>query len=144
MDTQNEITILPVPPAELVMNWPIIEPMIAAALPVTIGRFLPIDVLAMTIAGGAQGWFVREGNKIIATIITRLDVYPRRRCLCIWAIGGTDMERWFDDAEEVMTKYARQIGADHFELQGRKGWARYFDLEPRSVFLIRDLTEVQM
>lgn len=136
----NEFTILPVSPADFIANWSVVEPLLDAAMPVMMRRYLTIDLLAMTIQQQAQGWFIRDKNDIVAVILTRIDNYPRLRGLNIFAISGSRMNEWFEPADKILTQYARQMGCLFLEVQGRRGWERVLDLEPRSTFLVKDLT----
>jgi hypothetical protein len=138
----EEITILPAPPSEMIKEWPVIEPMLDKAMPVMLRRYEPIDILAICIAGQAQGWLVRDADKVIAVMITKIDHYPRRRGLSLFALGG-DPHRgvdWFGIAKPIMREHAKQMGCDHWECAGRKGWEKILELEPRSMFYVEDLT----
>jgi hypothetical protein len=136
----NEITVLPVSPAELIANWPIVGELLERALPVTMNRFLAVDVLALTIAGAAQGWLIREGETILAVMITRVEQYPRSRGLNVFALSGPRLNDYFEQAKDVIADYARRMGCQFLECQGRQGWSRVLDMEPRATFLVLDLT----
>lgn len=140
MTDSDNITVLAAPPSELIAKWDVLEAMIESALPCVLRRFLPVDILVMCLTGNAQGWFIREDDELLAVMVTRVDLYPRRKGLSIFALAGRDMNRFFEKANEVISEYARQMGCDFLECQGRRGWERILDLEPRAVFLCKDLS----
>ncbi|HEX3862099.1 MAG TPA: hypothetical protein VHY35_10450 [Stellaceae bacterium] len=135
----NDIKIYPVAPADFITHWSTVEPLLNKALTVALQRYLAIDVLALMIQGQGQGWFISEDNKILAIMVTKVEQFPRRRGLIVFALAGARMTEWFAQAEEILTAHARRFGCDHFECQGRKGWERVLELEPRATFLVKDL-----
>lgn len=114
--------------------------MLDAAMPVALRRYEAIDILDYCIRGLSQGWFIMEGGDLLGVMVTKVDQYPRRRGLTVFCLAGSRMSDWFGKAEEVLTEHARQMGCDHFECQGRKGWERVLSLEPRATLLVKDLT----
>lgn len=133
------INVAPVLPGELINRWPEVEPLLNAALPVNLKRFLAIDILALVIQGQAQAWFVTEGKSLLAVAITEIITYPRRRCFSVFALSGIRMAEWFAQAETMFTEAAVRMGADHFMCMGRKGWERQLDLEPHCIVLVKDI-----
>lgn len=138
------IAFQPVSPADLIHNWPVVEPMLAKAMPCDLQRFLPVDILAELIKAPQinQAWAVREDEQIIAVLVTAIHQFPRRRGLSVFALGGDEhrMAEWFDIAEKALVEYGRRNGCDHFETQGRRGWQRVLGLEPTSVFYTRQIS----
>jgi hypothetical protein len=130
-----------VPPVALIERWPEVEPLLAKSMPVDLKRYLPIDILAALIREGqtTQAWFAREGDQLIAVLVTQIHQFPRRRGCSIFCLAGTRMAEWFGDAEAMLTEYAIRCGCDHFETQGRRGWERYLALEPRSIVLVKEI-----
>src|ERR1700731_243434 len=102
----ENIEVMAVPPAEVIAKWSEVEPLIEAALPVRLRRFLPIDILAMAIQNQALFWFVRKDGEFLAVAVTRIDIYPRSRSCSIFCLAGVRMAEWFERAEEVLTAYA--------------------------------------
>jgi hypothetical protein len=137
---ESDVKIFPVPPNELIAKWDVIEPLIGSALPCTMRRYLAIDVLVMCITGVAQGWFILEGDKLLAVMVTKIDVYPRSKGLTIFALAGERLAEFFEQANEVVSDYARRMGCSFLECVGRQGWQKVLNLEPRATFLVRDLT----
>jgi|ERR1700722_6712448 len=135
------IRIIQVQSAELVARWELVEPWIAKALPVASKRFQPIDVLCYCLQNIAQGWFIVDDTEIVAIVITKIDQYPRQRCLSIFVVSGIEhrMMDWFPEAENVLTEYAIRMGCTQFECQGRKGWEKVLNLEPRSTVFVKEI-----
>jgi hypothetical protein len=68
-----------------------------------------------------------EDNNIVAAFTTRLIVYPQRRALALDWVGGTRIKEWGDQMIEVASRYASELGCEHLEGYGRKGWGRFFE-----------------
>jgi hypothetical protein len=135
----SKITVLPVSPAELIQHWKFVEEQIERALPCASKRFLPIDILSYCIQNIAQAWFIREDQEILAILITKIELFPRQKCLNIFAVSGSRMADWYENVETVITDYAKRMGCTQFECQGRRGWQTILGLEPRSTVFVKDL-----
>lgn len=127
------------------MRLDIVKPMLDKAMPVALGRYNSDDVIAMLTQNAlTQGWFVMEGSKVIAIAVTTVTQYPRRRGLGMFLISGSRIDEWLEQWIETMDDYARLTGCDHMEAQGRRGWEKILDLEPRAIFLIRDVPKKEI
>jgi hypothetical protein len=137
----NDISIRQVGWLDLVAHWEKVESLLDAAMPVSLQRYQPIDVLAMCIQGAplTQAWMIGEGNELLAVMVTQVIQYPRRRGLMIFSLSGARMDEWFEKADELITTYAKHMGCDHIQAEGRRGWERVLGLEPRATFLVKDL-----
>ena len=87
-----------------------------------------IDILDGVFDGTYALWVVMdEGDIVVAAFTTRLIVYPQRKALALDWVGGTRMREWADQMIETMTRYAGELGCEHLEGYGRKGWGRFFE-----------------
>jgi hypothetical protein len=87
-----------------------------------------IDVLDGVFDGTYALWVVLdEDDNIVAAFTTRLIVYPSRRALALDWVGGTRMKEWADQMIDTMRQYAREVGCEHLEGYGRKGWGRFLE-----------------
>jgi len=133
------ITVQATPWQAFAERWPEIEPLLASAMVCASRRYLPIDILAALVTGNGQGWFIRDGEELRAVLVTKIDQYPRARCCTIFCLAGEGMSDWFDTAETVITDYAIRLGCTQFEAQGRRGWERVLDLDPRAVLYVKEI-----
>ena len=87
-----------------------------------------IDILDGVFDGTYALWVVLdEDDSIVAAFTTRLIVYPSRRALALDWVGGTRMKEWADQMIDTMRQYAREVGCEHLEGYGRKGWGRFLE-----------------
>jgi hypothetical protein len=87
-----------------------------------------IDVLDGVFDGTYALWVVLdEDDNIVAAFTTRLIVYPSRRALALDWVGGTRMKEWADQMIDTMRQYASEVGCEHLEGYGRKGWGRFLE-----------------
>ena len=106
-----------------------------------------IDVLDGVFDGSYALWVViDEDNSIVAAFTTRLIVYPQRKALALDWVGGTRIKEWGDQMIETMKRYASELGCEHLEGYGRKGWGRFFEkhgLYPEYTAYRMELTDGQ-
>ena len=87
-----------------------------------------IDILDGVFDGTYALWVVLDDDdSIVAAFTTRLIVYPSRRALALDWVGGTRMKEWADQMIDTMRQYAREVGCEHLEGYGRKGWGRFLE-----------------
>ncbi len=87
-----------------------------------------IDILDGVFDGTYALWVVLDDdNNIVAAFTTRLIVYPQRRALALDWVGGTRMKEWADQMIDTMKRYADELGCEHLEGYGRKGWGRFLE-----------------
>lgn len=87
-----------------------------------------IDILDGVFDGTYALWVVLdEDDNIVAAFTTRLIVYPSRRALALDWVGGTRMKEWADQMIDTMRQYANEVGCEHLEGYGRKGWGRFLE-----------------
>ena len=73
-------------------------------------------------------------------IITEVVDYPRMSVCRIWLAGG-DLDELMD-AEKSISVWAKSIGCDAMEINGRMGWKRQLkDYKATSVVLTKDLRD---
>lgn len=85
-----------------------------------------IDILDGVFDGTYVLWVVMDDeDRIVSAFTTRLIVYPQRKALSLDWVGGTQMRDWSDQMIETVTRYALELGCEHLEGYGRKGWGRY-------------------
>ena len=73
------------------------------------------------VEGVTQGrYFFWPGDA--SCMITEIIYYPRRKGVHVFLAGG-DLEELIE-MQKSLSKWAKEMGADHLTLTGRKGWER--------------------
>jgi len=124
---------------ELACNWMEVEMLLAKATRIT-RCYEPIDLLRMAMAGQVGIWFCEHKGKLIASIVTEVKQFPRRRLLEIMFCGGTCMKLWIEPAIAVLDAHARHLGCDAVCGIGRPGWVRAWrGYAPGGIVIVREL-----
>lgn len=116
-----------VPIDHLHFVWPQVRHYIDAALKRGAGgRYELPDVLDALLRGKARLWasWDAESQKFDAAIITETIQYPRLKELHLWLVGGEGRRHWYDEAEAMITAFARADGCSVVASGGRRGWLR--------------------
>lgn len=119
----DPITVRLPPQDELARRWAEIEPLLAKAASRS-RCYEPIDVLRAAMAGQMTIWVVEREGKIVASLVSKITQYPRRRVLEMLFAGGSRMREWLPVAVPLFDQCARETGCDSIASVGRKGWAR--------------------
>lgn len=121
--------------------WPIVEPLIAPSLKYANGCFLPVDLRDACIETRMQLWVVvdDETREIIAAVVTRISVYPRRKSLSVPFVGGRRMREWLPLLTETLEGFARENGCTFMEGGARNGWVRAAGYRNIGAMLIKEL-----
>lgn len=116
--------------------WLKILPFVKKLVPKTHGRITETSLLEEVRKGETQLWVSFDiGNDIIAFIMTKVRVYPKKRLLSFEYIGGEKIDDWFTEAHDVISQWAAipesqgGPGCQGVEAYGRIGWVRF--LKPR-------------
>jgi hypothetical protein len=108
---------------ELIRLWSVVEPMLRKSTQRT-KCYEPIDLLRLAMAGQIGIWVCEVDGKPVASMVTKIEQYPRARVLEMLFCGGSRMKEWLPDAIRTMDHYARQTECQHIASIGRPGWAR--------------------
>jgi hypothetical protein len=134
------VQIIPVPAASARAVWPIAEPHILKALEHARGCYLPEDVLDIVEHGKAQLWMCqRDDGLVVASLVSWIASYPRRKSICVPFIGGTEMRTWFRKALLAIESWGIEQGCDALEGGARRGWARMAKMDESAVVLWKDI-----
>lgn len=105
--------------------WPVIAPMLAPAIELSMGRLTLKTVLDWLLDGRYLLWVAHTEDRLpLAAFITREARYPGKSMLTIDLCGGNNLEGWLDEADRVFRAHSRQSGLSGVELYGRPGWVR--------------------
>ena len=117
-----------VPQDAVKLIWKDVERVLEKSVATVKDKAEMIDVLDGVFDGTYALWVViDEDNSIVAAFTTRLIVYPSRKALALDWVGGTRMKEWADQMIDTMKRYADELGCEHLEGYGRKGWGRFLN-----------------
>lgn len=118
--------------------WLKILPFVKKLVPRGHGRVTEKSIFEEVTSGQIQLWVSfdeEKDNEVVAFITTRVREYPKKRLMSFDYIGGDRIEDWFEQAHEVISKWAATPESeggpqcDGVEAIGRIGWVRF--LKPR-------------
>jgi hypothetical protein len=129
-----------VPPSQVPNVWEKILPHIERMAPHSEGELEPDDFFEALTEGDMQLWVAIKDHDVIASMISQIVTYPRKRILRIISIGGDDMELWIDQLPMV-EDWALTMGCTSLECWGRKGWLKILkDWKCSYHIITKDLT----
>ena len=112
-----------VPVEDIPYIWDQVEEHIERAAPHSEGELEPDDFMSALADGEMQLWVALEEDQIVASMITQVADYPRKRVLKIITMAGEDMHKWIDNLP-VVENWALSMGCTSLECWGRKGWLK--------------------
>lgn len=120
------VIVLGVPAAAVVKVWPHVEAHVDRALRHANGCYLAADLRDACTRTELQLWLAAdtETGEIVAAVLTRIAVYPRRKSLAVPWVGGRRMKEWLPQMSETLEAFARHVGCDFMEGAARRGWLR--------------------
>lgn len=122
---------------EIARRWIDLELMLKRATDTTC-CYEPVDLLRTVMLGQMAMWFVEDGDKLLATLVTEVKQYPRRRILECPFIAGHGIERWHRVLMAALEDHARKFGCSHIAGSGRGGWLK-FGFQKGGEFWVRPL-----
>lgn len=118
------------------MSWEQVQthvPAIKAHFEKLVKRF-PTDVTVQSLLhdvleGGKELWLILDGDKVLATALTRLEVIDATgvKILRMMDLAGDNIAAWAEPLEEAMTAYGDEHGVDYRAVEGRSGWGRVIE-----------------
>ena len=109
-------------PAQLDMYWGAVEPFIALAM-----DFSPFEDVQTVYDAldkeQAQLWVIWDRGKIVAAVVTRLEITKTGNYCNIWACAGKGFAHWVHLIREI-EDWARKEGCTAIYETGRPGLAR--------------------
>ena len=120
--------------------WPQVEKHLDRIAPHSEGELTTEDFHTALLSKDMQLWVaVDDELQVLASMVSQIISYPRKRVLRILAIGGVDMERWMGHLPAV-EDWAMEVGCSSLELWGRKGWQKMLkDWNDSYVVMTKDL-----
>jgi len=132
--------IILISPDDVSYIWETVLPHIEAMEPHSEGELSPVDFYEALTNAEMQLWVAIEKKEILASMITQIVPYPRKRVLRIISIGGEDMEKWLGFMS-LLEEWALSVGCTSLECWGRKGWLKVLkDWKCSYHIITKDLT----
>jgi hypothetical protein len=110
-------------PDDIPYIWEKVLPHIEAMQPHSEGELLPADFYEFLTKAEMQLWAAVEEKEVLASMVTQIIPYPRKRVLRIISIGGEDMDKWIGFIP-LIEAWALSVGCTSLECWGRKGWLK--------------------
>ena len=130
MSSSDEYQFLPVTPELVDTFWPYVVVLLQPAIDTAEGKTNSDQIAQDCKNGEAMLWIVVRGEKLFASVVTRVYRYTGKQGFAIEFVGGSQMKKWIDLVLNTLERVARESGCTHFEAYGRRGWQRW--LERRS------------
>ena len=124
-----DISVVRIHPADVYVSWQAVEDHISRALETT-DKLGMDDALTMCAEGEAQLWVgfdFKAEESVIGACITAIETFSDDyRVITTLALGGNDFRRWDQLLLGAVEEFGRENGCDVIEIQGRKGWGKWF------------------
>ena len=129
-----------VSPDDVPYIWEKIHDHLVSMTPHSEGELEPDDFYEAISEGEMQLWIALEEKELLASMVTQIVTYPRKRVLRIISISGDDMYKWIDYIPTV-EDWALSLGCTSLECWGRKGWLKVLkDWKCSYHIITKDLT----
>ena len=120
--------------------WEKIHPHLELMEPHSEGELAPEDFYEAITHGDMQLWTAIKDNEIMASMVTQIVPYPRKRVLRIISIAGEEMNGWIKYLP-LIEDWALSAGCTSLECWGRKGWLKILkDWKCSYHIITKDLT----
>ena len=103
--------------------WDEVAPLIEKALLHAEGELIPEDIKKHLDEGDLRLWVALEGQEILASMVTEIIEYPRKRIVRVITLAGKNMDMWYDFLP-MIEGYAVKNGCSSLEAWTRKGMTR--------------------
>ena len=103
--------------------WDEVTPLIEKALLHAEGELIPEDIKKHLDEGDLRLWVALEGQEILASMVTEIIEYPRKRIVRVITLAGKNMDMWYDFLP-MIEGYAVKNGCSSLEAWTRKGMTR--------------------
>lgn len=115
--------LVPIPAAQLARFWHYVRPMLRSAAHRSSGKYLVEDILRDIRRHENQVWGCAVDGLVVATGLTQIVNFPRKRICRIIAVEGRDHAAWLD-LIDVLAVWAKAEGCAALEPVCRPGWEK--------------------
>ncbi len=125
-----------VPKQDVFLIWTKVAPLLQKALD---GTYDIMDV-EQGLEDDRFQLFISWNNGIESAVITEIAEYPKAKVLRYVLAGGTNLDNWLEEIQEVIEKFAKKNHCTQLEIAGRKGWLKKLNkYKEKAVLLSKDL-----
>jgi hypothetical protein len=120
----SDIEVVAIPPSNIPNMWAEASKVLKPAIDRLKARMDAVDIYTELCMGEQSLWvmFVPDTMDVKAYATVKVYDEPKARVLSIFALAGTDMDVWTDEAMQVIHNYAKDMGCTLMTVQGRRGW----------------------
>jgi len=91
-------------------------------------------LLAACMIKEKQCWVAMIDGWIVAAMVSSIKIFPTGfKVFFIEHLGGASFAKWSGEAIKIVTEFAKELGCDSIECEGRKGWGRLCAFESSRV-----------
>ena len=108
---------------DIELVWDEVIPLVEKALSHAEGELIPSDIRKHLDTGDLRLWVALEDKDIIASMVTEIIQYPRKKIVRVITVAGKDMSMWYDFLP-MLEGYAVRNGCSSLEAWTRKGMTR--------------------
>ena len=110
-------------PSDVEALWVDIEPFLVRSLKHAEGELAPDDLIPHLDDGKLRVWIAVVDKEIIASMVTEIIQYPRKKIVRVITLSGKDMDSWYQFLP-LLEGYAISNDCSSLEAWTRKGMAR--------------------
>jgi len=104
-------------------KWDEVEPLIKKVLNKQQNGYTVDNIKEMLLKEELQLWTSYDGTQIKSICITHICIYPQHKICEVFMCAGQEIDSWLDFIEDIQA-WAKSLGCDFMEIQGRRGWER--------------------
>ena len=108
---------------DIELVWDEVIPLVEKALSHAEGELIPSDIRKHLDTGALRLWVALEDKDIIASMVTEIIQYPRKKIVRVITVAGKDMSMWYEFLP-MLEGYAVRNGCSSLEAWTRKGMTR--------------------
>jgi len=108
---------------DIELVWADVTPLVEKALLHAEGELISSDIRKHLDTGDLRLWVAMEDRDIIASMVTEIIQYPRKKIVRVITVAGKDMSMWYDFLP-MLEGYAVRNGCSSLEAWTRKGMTR--------------------
>jgi hypothetical protein len=117
-----------VPKEHVSSIWKQVAPEIEKALQRGEGRYDIVDVYEDILTGAQTLWLAVDKidgkPEIVGVCTVRIVKYPKFRACRLENVAGENFDTWMNEGLRIIGDYAKELGCDRLEAEGRYGWER--------------------
>ena len=108
---------------DIELVWDEVIPLVEKALSHAEGELIQSDIRKHLDTGDLRLWVALQDRDIIASMVTEIIQYPRKKIVRVITVAGKDMSMWYDFLP-MLEGYAVRNGCSSLEAWTRKGMTR--------------------